>query len=196
VQVKEVLLVLTDRWADWEASYAIAQINSAENYSVRTISADAAPKASIGGLMAQIDYTISNYKSFDNLAMVILPGGYSWAEERHQEIADFVRKARALNIPVAAICGATIFLAKHGFLDNLKHTGDEYDYFMDKLSGEDNYRGQSNFVLSQLTSDGGFITANETAALEFAREIFKVLKIDTQDEINAWYDAFKYGMIR
>jgi putative intracellular protease/amidase len=196
MQVKEVLLVLTDRWADWEASYAIAEINSAENYSVRTISADSSPKTSIGGLKAQIDYTVSDYKNYDKLAMLILPGGYSWEESRHQEIADFVRKVHELNIPVAAICGAAIFLAKHGFLNNIKHTGDEHDYFMDKLRGEVNYKGQSNFVLSQLTIDGGFITANETAALELAREIFHILKLDTRDKINTWYDAFKYGMIR
>jgi len=47
---KEVLLVLTERWADWEASYAIAGINSTQQYVVKTIAIDKYPKVSIGGL--------------------------------------------------------------------------------------------------------------------------------------------------
>lgn len=35
---KEVLLVLTDEWTDWEAAYAVAEVNSATHYSVKTIS--------------------------------------------------------------------------------------------------------------------------------------------------------------
>lgn len=196
MQAKEVLLLLTDRWADWEASYAIAEINSTEKYSVKTLSVDMSPKISIGGLRAEIDYTIDDYRNFNDLAMLILPGGFSWGEHKYQVIADFVKNVHELGIPVAAICGATIFLARHGFLDCIKHTGDEPDYFMEKLHHEENYKGQKNFISSQLVTDGGFITANETAALEFAREIFRVLKIDTQDEIDSWYDKFKHGMIR
>ena len=33
---KDVLLLLTDRWADWEASYAIVEVNSVPRYSVKT----------------------------------------------------------------------------------------------------------------------------------------------------------------
>ena len=34
-----------------------------------------------------------------------------------------------------------------------------------------------------MVSDKGFITANETAAVEFAYEIFKMLKVDSEEEI-------------
>ena len=74
--VKEVLLLLTDRWADWESSYAVAEINSAEHYVVKTISVDKRPKVSIGGLRTEIDYSIDDYQVFDNLAMIILPDGF------------------------------------------------------------------------------------------------------------------------
>ncbi len=195
MQVKEVLLLLTDHWADWEASYAIAEINSSEKYSVKTISVDNIPKTSIGGLRAEIDYTIKQFNRFDSLAMLILPGGFSWGEHSYQEVADFIEKIHEAGVPIAAICGATIFLAKHGFLDHTKHTGDEYDYFMEQLKGQD-YKGQTNFVSTQLVADNGFITANETSALEFAREIFHVLDLDTGDEIDAWYEKFKHGMMR
>jgi putative intracellular protease/amidase len=196
MQVKEVLLLLTDRWADWEASYAIAELNSTEGYQVKTISVDTNPKVSIGGLRAKIDYSLNDYQHFDNLAMLILPGGFSWGENKYQEIADFVKKVHESGTPIAAICGATMFLAKHGFLDNIKHTGDELDYFQEEMKNEASYKGQANFITTQLVNDGGFITANETAALEFALEIFRTLNIGTLDETDAWYDKFKHGMIR
>ncbi len=196
MQAKEVLLLLTDKWADWEASYVIPEVNSVDEYTVKTLAIDKQPKASIGGIRAEIDCTIDEYHSFDNAAMLILPGGFAWGENRYDEIADFVKAAHEAGVPVAAICGATIFLAKHGILDSIKHTGDELDYFTEALKDENGYNGQANFVEAQIVSDGGFITANETAALEFAREIFRVLKIDTDEEIDGWYDKFKNGMIR
>lgn len=44
--------------------------------------------------------------------------------------------------------------------------------------------------------DGNVITANETAAVEFAYEIFKLLEIDKPAEINQWFDDFKNGLVR
>lgn len=48
----EVLVLLTDRWCDWEAGYAIAVINSFSDYVVKTISTDAILKVSMGGIKA------------------------------------------------------------------------------------------------------------------------------------------------
>ncbi|MCL2372400.1 MAG: DJ-1/PfpI family protein [Defluviitaleaceae bacterium] len=183
--MKEVLLLLTDHWADWEAGFAIAGIS--QQYHVKTIAIDKLPKASIGGMRAEIDCKIAEYQSFGNLAMVILVGSFSWGEGRHDEIAGFVRDAHATGVPIAAICGATIFLARHGFLDNIKHTGDDAEYFAEMLQGETGYNGQENFTGGQVVSDGGIITATETAAIEFAREIFRMLQTDSNEEIDAWY---------
>lgn len=36
----EILLLLTDKWCDWEASYAIAVANSFSDYIVKTIAID------------------------------------------------------------------------------------------------------------------------------------------------------------
>jgi len=191
---KEVLLLLTDHWADWEAGHAIVGISFAEEYAVKTISIDTNPKVSVGGMRAEIDYAIGDYQNFDNLAMIILTGSFSWAENSYDEIAGFVKKANERNVPIAAICGATIFLAKHGFLNNIKHTGDEKEYFDEMLENEEGYKGQEYFTVSQVINDGGFITANETASLEFAREIFLTLKTDTAEGINAWYERQKHGL--
>ena len=188
----EVLFLLTDRWCDWEAGYAIAVTNSFSDYVVKTISTDTIPKVSMGGIKAEVDYCISNYQNFDNLAMIILPGGLSWEENDYDEIAGFIQSSVKSNIPIAAICGATLFLCKHGFLDHVKHTGDSLELFQ----SQKNYNGQSLYVPAQVVVDGGFITANETAAVEFAYYIFKTLKVDNDEEIEQWYDNFKNGAVR
>ena len=174
----EILLLLTDRWCDWEASYAIAVANVFSDYVVKTIALDTSPKVSMGNLCVNIDYSIDDYLNFSNTAIIILPGGLSWEENA--------------SVPVAAICGATTFLCRHGFLNDIKHTGDSLELFQSQCG----YCGQALYVPAQVVVDGGFITANETAAVEFAYEIFKILKVDSDVEMTKWYDNFKYGAIR
>ncbi len=188
----KILLFLTDRWCDWEASYVIAATNSYTDYVVETIAIDTCPKISMGGIKASVDHCIDNYQDLDNVAIVILPGGLSWEENDYDEIAEFIHTAIQSDIPIAAICGASTFLCKHGFLDHVKHTGDSLELFQNQKG----YNGRSLYVQAQVVVDGGFVTANETAAVEFAYEIFKILKADSDEELDHWFDNFKNGAVR
>ena len=189
---KIILMVLTDKWNDWEASYAIAVANSFSDYAVMTIAIDKYPKISMGGINANVDYCMSGYDNFNDVAIAIFPGGLSWEENDYFEISEFVQKLIKEHITIAAICGSTTFLARNGFLDNVKHTGDSLELFQN----QDGYNGQAYYMPVQVAVDRGIITANETAAVEFAYEIFKILKIDSEDEIDEWFDNFKNGAIR
>lgn len=188
----EVLLLLTDRWCDWEAGYAVAVINSFSEYKVKTIGITTTDLVSMGGIKAELNYIINSYDHFDQVAMLIIPGGLSWEENNYDEIALFVKKIRNLNIPIAAICGATYFLCKHGLLNDIKHTGDSLELFQ----GVKEYRGENLYIPAQVVSDGGVITANETAAVEFAYEIFKILKVDSDEEMKKWFNNFQNGAVR
>ncbi len=189
---KKILVVLTDKWCDWEASYAIAVVNSFSDYEVKTIAIDREPKKSMGGINAAVDYAIKDYNDYDDLAMVILPGGLSWEEEDYYEIADFIKRIVELHISIAAICGATTFMCRNGLLDNVKHTGDSLELFQSQKG----YNGEVLYVEAQVVVDNNIITANETAAVQFAYEIFKILKVDSDEEMAQWYDNFKNGAIR
>ena len=136
--------------------------------------------------------SIDDYLNFSNTAIIILPGGLSWEENNYDKIAEFIRRNKNAGVPVAAICGATTFLCRHGFLNDIKHTGDSLELFQSQCG----YSGQALYIPAQVVVDGGFITANETAAVEFAYEIFKILKVDSDVEMAKWYDNFKYGAIR
>jgi putative intracellular protease/amidase len=188
----EVLVLLTDRWCDWEAGYAVAVINSFSDYRVKTIGINTTGLVSMGGIKASVDYNINSYDHFDQVAMLIIPGGLSWEENDYDEIALFVKKIRNLSIPIAAICGATYFLCKHGFLNDIKHTGDSLELFQSVKE----YRGENLYIPAQVVSDRGVITANETAAVEFAYEIFKILKVDSDEEMKKWFDNFQNGAVR
>lgn len=188
----EILLLLTDKWCDWEASYAIAVLSSYCNYSVKTIAVDKNPKISMGNLSTNIDYCINELSNLANIAMIILPGGLSWENNDSQVIVEFIHQAIKLNIPVAAICGATTFLCKNGLLDNVKHTGDSLELFKSQIG----YQGEVNYVEAQVVVDHGIITANETAAVEFAYEIFKLLGIESDETLTVWNNNFQYGAIR
>lgn len=153
---------------------------------------DKTSKSSIGGLRAEIDVSIEEYSDLSNLALVILPGGFSWQDNRYEEIAQFVKKVMEQEIPIAAICGATVFLGKHGLLDHVKHTGDDFSFF----ENQEGYQGATNFLEAQVVRDKNIITANETAAIEFVYKIYQVLEIDEPKELEDWYDYFKNGLIR
>ena len=187
----KVLLVLTDRWCDWEASYAIAVLNSFTDYHVVTVAVDLEAKVSMGGLKTLVDETLTT-APLDSCGLILLPGGLDWQQQPHPEIADFVSKALQKEIPIAAICGATYFLGSHGFLNQIPHTGDSLAQF----DGVDSYTGAAFYQEAQLVNGGTIITANETAAVEFAYEVFKLLKADSPDELAEWYENFSQGMIR
>ena len=197
MEKKEVLFLFTDYWADWEVGQAMAQVSFSGDHIVKTISIDKEAKVSVGGLRAEIDYSLDEYQKLNNLAMLVLVGSGAWRSNPYDEIADFVRRLRTIDIPVAAICGATVFLAKHGFLNNVKHTSNSLEFFQERLEGIDSYTGWEHYAVAQAVNDGGIITANETAALEFAREIMLAIIEDDEGKgfTNFWYEKHKKGSV-
>lgn len=108
------------------------------------------------------------------------------------KLQNLSKKVREHRIPIAAICGATYFLCRQVFLNQVKHTGDSLELFKSVTS----YQGEQFYIPAQVVYDQGILTANETAAVELAYEIFKILKVDTEEEIEQWFDHFQNGACR
>ncbi|MBP1082208.1 putative damage-inducible protein DinB/putative intracellular protease/amidase [Bacillus capparidis] len=190
--MKEVLVFLTDGFADWEASYVMAELNQPHtDYQIKTIAIDTEPKQSMGGLRVLPDYSLKDFANVSNVAMFILPGGNDWRNERNHKAKDLIEECLKHNIPVAAICDAGTFLAKYGFLDNNKHTGYTLSYLKQNAP---NYRGDENYIDAQAICDGNIITANETAALEFSKLILDQLGVMKSEQLDEWYAVFKKGL--
>ena len=184
-----VLYILTEYWCEWEGAYAVDYINAySEDCEVRTISVDGKPQIGMSGIQSMVDYSIGGFDEWDDVAMLIMPGGLRWDND-YPEIEALVAETLRRKIPVCAICGATTFLCRKGFLNNIRHTGDSREWFLQQK--EYGYTGEALYEEKQVVYDGGIMTANETAAVEFAYEILNILDIDTQEDRDRWFAEFQ-----
>ena len=105
-----------------------------------------------------------------------------------------VQEALDKGKPVGAICNGASFLCAHGFLNNVKHTGNGLDQL--KQWGGERYTNETGYVNAQAVSDKNIVTANGVAHLEFTREMLSLLKANTSEKIAAWYDFYKNGFVK
>ena len=96
----------------------------------------------------------------------------------------------AAGTPVAAICGATVGVAKAGLLQGRAHTSNGLEYLRAQVP---DYISENDYVDQLAVRDRGLITASGLGAVEFAREIFAELGVFPEGELELWYRLFKYG---
>ena len=115
----------------------------------------------------------------------------SWATPEAERIVPLVREAQSHGILVGAICNAASFLAAHGFLNGVRHTGNGLE--MLREWGGANYTGEKLYQERQAVRDGNIVTANGSGYLEFTRECLLALEADTPEQIAASYAFNKHG---
>lgn len=187
--MKEVLVFIFDGFADWEPAYICAELNAPDTgYVVRTISLDKEVKVSMGGFHVIPDYSVTDWP--DDFGLLILAGGTAWIEQKNNGILPVVDHAVSHHIPVGAICNAVNFLAENGYLDHIKHSGNTLEFMKAQAP---HYKGDKNFVEAQAVCDGNIITANGSAALEFAKKISELLEVKSEQERQECYQLHKFG---
>jgi len=192
----EVLFVLLDEFADWEAASLAAALNQApetegaeQKYRVKTVSLTKEPVKSIGGFMVVPDYDLASVK--DGFAGVVLIGGNSWRKEESGQVMQLVQKALETNLVLGAICDATVFAGKNGLLNGIPHTSNRLEDLKDWAGS--NYTGEPHYLHQQAVRSGNVITANGSAFLEFGKEVLTALDAFPQEETEEWYQFFKMG---
>lgn len=186
---KEILIVVLEEFADWEMSYVAAFLNNTDKYITKIVSVSEGVIKSIGGLNVLPDYTL---KSIPEIFYgLILIGGNSWRKPLNNNVIPIMEKALTMDIPVGAICDATVFMGANGWLNEIKHTSNDLNDL--KTYAKDHYRNEMNYVLEQAVSDGKIVTANGTASLEFAKEILELLEAYPKEHINQLYNFHKLG---
>ena len=188
---KTILFVILEQYADWEGAYLSSALHmlSPGCYSVKTVSLTKESVESIGGFHALPDYDIESVpKDYDAL---ILIGGMSWRNKSAKQIRPLVDHCLASGKILGAICDASAFLGTVGALNNVRHTSNDLADL--KQWAGSHYTGEKNYVMEQAVSDRNVITANGTAALEFAREVLLALKSAPEDKILDWYHFHKLG---
>lgn len=196
--MKEIIFVLLDDFADWEAAFLAPALRGGVmprhpgSYAVRYLTPDGAPRRSIGGLHIVPDYDARTLP--EACAALILIGGLSWQSPEADAIAPLVAEARHRGLLVGAICNACSFLAAHGHLNDVRHTGNTCA--MLREWGGDRYTGEALFEERQAVSDGGIVTANGSGYLEFTRACLLALRADTPEAIEASYRFNKEGFYK
>ena len=197
--MKEVIVVLLDRFADWEAAFLAPALRCGtmpgrEGFcDVKYMTPDGAPVQSLGGLRVTPDYAAADGLPAE-CAGLILAGGMSWDASEAEKIVPAVAEALRRGLVVGAICNAASFLAAHGFLNEVRHTGNTVE--MLQKWGRDHYTGTARFEEKQAVRDGNIVTANGSGYLEFTRECLLALSADTPEAVAASYAFNKNGFYK
>ena len=196
--MKTVLFVLLDDFADWEAAFLAPALRGGVmpgrpgSHAVRYATPGAVPVRSIGGLQVTPDCGTEALP--DDCAGLILVGGMGWATPEAERIVPLVREALSRGALVGAICNAVSFLAAHGFLNAVEHTGNTPG--MLREWGGANYTGAGLYRERQAVRDGRVVTANGSGYLEFTRECLLALGADTPEQVAASYEFNKHGFYK
>lgn len=192
----EIIYVLLPDYAAHEAVYLSQAIASDEfalkespKYVNKVVAPTLEPVKSIGSFRTLPDYSFETMP--DDYAAVVLIGGFGWSTPVAEQVVPIVRQAIGKGKIVGAICNGASFLAKHGFLNAVRHTGNGLEQL--KLWGGDNYTYHDGYTHAQAVSDKNIVTANGSATLEFARELLLLLENDTPERIGMYYQFNKQG---
>ena len=192
----EILYILLPDFASHEMVYLMEAISSDEQqlkanpkYVNKIVAPTKEPIAAIGGFRVVPDYSFENMP--DEYAALVLIGGYGWTTPSADAVVLIVLKAIENNKIVGAICNGASFMAKFGFLNAVKHTGNGLGQL--KLWGGENYTNPDGYIHAQAVSDGNIVTANGSATLEFAKELLMLLENDTPERIEMYYQFNRQG---
>lgn len=89
---------------------------------------------------------------------------------------------------VAAICGATLGLAKKGLLDSQNHTSNDLEYLKMVVP---NYSGEKYYKTDAAVRDENLVTASGTDPLEFTFRVLKLLDVFKGESLNSWLNLYK-----
>jgi putative intracellular protease/amidase len=115
-------LYVLDTLADWEIGYLTAELNSGrfldktkKKEPIIKVGATHKPIKTMGGFTVTPDLQIDELQLKDD-DLLILPGADTWDEPANQQVIRLLPETLEGKTTVAAICGATVALAKNGYL--------------------------------------------------------------------------------
>lgn len=195
----EILYILLPDFAEHEIVYLAEAVASDEyalkdnpKYVNKFVAPTMEPVKSIGGLRVLPDYSFDSIP--DDYAALVLIGGFGWLRPVADKVAPIVKNAIGKGKIVGAICNAASFLAKCGLLNDITHTGNGPDQL--KLWGGENYTNIDGYRHRQTVADNKVVTANGSAALEFAKELLLLLENDTPERTEMYYQFNKQGFCK
>ena len=190
---KAAYLWVFEGFADWEPSHAVAELRRYGQYRIECVALTAQPIRSMGGVTVLPSKTLADVVVGD-VAVFILPGGDRWENAPVEgELVNLLKILDAADVPIAAICGATIAIAALGLLRGRRHTSNGLEYLRAQVP---HYADADNYVNAPAVRDRHLITASGLGDVEFAREIFEELDVLTASDRALWADMFRSGILQ
>jgi putative intracellular protease/amidase len=188
---KQVHVLVFDGFADWEPALALCELRQQGQYEIVAVGLIDAPVKSRGGLHVTPDIAIAQLDPGAS-KLVILPGGDHWEAGTPAPVTALLPRLLDAGVPIAAVCAATVALARTGLLAGRRHTSNGRDYLA-SLAGD--YPGREGYVDDLAVTDDGVITASGAAPVEFAREIIQLFGVYESNDIPLWFNLFKHGVL-
>lgn len=185
---KGVYMLVFEGFADWEPSHALAELRRQGQYRVECVGLTSAPVRSMGGVTVLPSKAVSEVDPAD-IAVFILPGGDRWENTPIETaLVELLKRLDAQDLPIAAICAATVAISRIGLLRGRRHTSNGLDYLRSHVS---NYAEAGNYVDAPAVRDRRLITASGLGDVEFAREIFEELGVMEPEDRALWAQIFR-----
>ena len=189
---KAVYLLVVPGFADWEPAHALAELRRHGGYRVEVVGFTTALVESMGGLRVQPTRTLADVDPTD-VAVFILPGGDRWEKEPMEpDLMALLRRLDSADIPLAAICAATVAITRAGLLRGRRHTSNGRAYLEQQVPG---YEGNADYVDAPAVRDRGLITASGLADVEFAAELLSELDVLNEPSRRLWAEIFRSGRV-
>lgn len=196
--MKNIVFVILDEFADWEAAFLSSGLNDkniTKNYITNFASIDKNLKKSMGNLKVLPDLTLKEIDENDVDGLVLI-GGRTWrsqTEETNTKIVELVKKFKNNpNKVVGAICDAAYFLATNGLLNDRKHTVNSFD----EIKDNSNYTNAKNFAEMESVIDGNLVTAKGDSPIHFAKNVMMALGDIPEKNVNLFFDIYTIGFVK
>jgi putative intracellular protease/amidase len=182
--VKSVAVLLTDGYADWEVGYVLGVGGPFYGLKTQCVSPAGNAVVSQGGLATAPLPALEDLQ-VGQFGVLLICGGMHWERPEALDVGPMARQFIDQGATVAAICGATLALARTGLLHGTRHTSNSAN-FLTNSAGE--YAGVECYVESaQAVVDGKLITAPGTATATFTAAVFRAAGVE-EDYITQFLD--------
>jgi putative intracellular protease/amidase len=187
----KLYLYFLDSLSDWEIGYLTAEVHSRRFFAAKDrpceivkVGYDLQEIRTMGGIAIKPDLTVDGL-AMDDDDVLVLPGADTWFDPRQDRILELARSRILKDLPVAAICGATLGLARVGALNDRRHTSNDLGFMKSVATA---YSGEGNYQDLPAVSDRNLITASGFAPVQFTYEVLKLLGLFKPAALEAWRD--------
>jgi putative intracellular protease/amidase len=183
-------ILVFDGLADWELSHALCEINKSGKFEVVSVGFSDEPVTTMGGLRLSPDITLDKATP-TGAGIFMLPGGDMWERESQEDLKTLLHHLHSERVPIGAICGATLEIARAGLTKDIRHTSNSKDYLKAMVA---DYSDEDFFVNELAVADKNIITASGLGCVEFAREVIRQLNLYNEADTRTWFEMFKHGV--